>query len=388
MPLSEFTRLPPLLAVDCVDGLAGGIDQAAAHAAPSHRFLRYGWYEAALKAYGGAARTLTVSRDGETLLALPMVRLGPPRLGFAQIPGCYWPFRGFPVRQDAGIGAFEALLPRLAREVTALRIGPIYDGDPALEPLKAAARARGWAVLDRFVAHSYLLDMAARAADEGWPRNSTLKKNRFHEKHLAGHGALDWSFVSGAAWSEEAFDALASVEEKSWIAARTDGGDAKFTARGHGAFWRAAAGDPVIAGMLWAAVLRVDGIPAAFSFDLNAGTLKYAIANSYDPAFAKHSPGKLLYYRNLVRALEDGMALVDWGAGDSGYKRVIGAAKGPAIRDWLFVRPGAPALAARLLGSAWRRSGHSGSGADAVEQDIADAHEADDAGKDGDRGQD
>ena len=52
--------------------------------------------------------------------------------------------------------------------------------------------------------------------------------------------------------------------------------------------------------MMWAAVLRVDGAPAAFSFDLNAGALKYAIANSYDPAFAKHSPGKLLYYRNLV----------------------------------------------------------------------------------------
>lgn len=357
MPLAEFTRLPPLLAVECVEGLASGIDQAAAHAAPSHRFLRYGWYEAALKAYGGAARTITVTRDGETIVALPMVAMGPPRLGLAQVPGCYWPFRGLPVREDAGIGAIEALLPRLAREVTALRVGPIYDGDPALELLKAAATARGWAVLDRFVADSYLLDMAA-LAPEGWPRNSTLKKNRFHEKHLASHGALDWDFVSGAAWDDTAFDALAGVEEKSWIAARTEGSDAKFTRTGHGAFWRAAAADPIIAGMLWAAVLRVAGAPAAFSFDLNAGTLKYAIANSYDPAFAKHSPGKLLYYRNLVHALADGMTDVDWGAGDSGYKQVIGAARGPAIRDWLFVRPGAPALAARMLRGVWRRSGH------------------------------
>src|SRR4051812_35588481 len=99
MPLAEFARLPPVLAVDCVDGLAGGIDRAAEGAAPSHRFLRYAWYEAALKAYGGAARTLTVARDGETMLALPMVGMGPPRLGLAQIPGCYWPFRAFPVRE-------------------------------------------------------------------------------------------------------------------------------------------------------------------------------------------------------------------------------------------------------------------------------------------------
>lgn len=358
MPLDAFTRLPPAHAVGEVDGLAAAIDQVAAGARPSHRFLRYGWFAAALQAYGGAARTLTVAREGTPVAALPLVRAGPAWLRIAAVPGCYWPFRSFPVREDADVAAIEALLPRLAAQANALRIGPVYDGDPALELLARAAATRGWAVLDRFVAESFLLDMAAQRADGAWPRNSTLRKNRFHEKHLGAHGTLDWRFVSGRDWDAAAFDALASVEEKSWIAARTDGSDAKFTTRGHGAFWRAAAADPVIAEMLWAAVLRVDGAPAAFSFDLNAGSLKYAIANSYDPAFAKHSPGKLLYYRNLVRALDDGIAMVDWGAGDSGYKRVIGAAPGPAIRDWLFVRPGLPALAARALGRLWRRSGN------------------------------
>lgn len=358
MPLDQFTRLPPAHAVDCVDGLAGAIDAVADRAAASHRFLRYGWFAAALKAYGGSARTLTVSRESEAVAALPMVPKGPGWLGLAEVPGCYWPFRSFPVREDAGAEAMEALLPRLGREVRALRIGPVYDGDPGLELLKEAALAKGWAVLDRFVADSYLLDMkGAQSGEGGWPRNSTLRKNRFHEKHLGGHGSLDWDFVSGEDWSGNAFDALAAVEEKSWIAARTDGSDAKFTPSGHGAFWRAAAAEPKLAGMMWAAVLRIDGVPAAFSFDLNAGALKYAIANSYDPAFGKHSPGKLLYYRNLVRALEDGIATVDWGAGDSGYKRVIGAEKGPAIRDWLFVRPGVSAAAAKLLRGAWRRSG-------------------------------
>jgi len=358
MPLDAFTRLPPALAADCVDGLAASIDAVAGSAASSHRFLRYGWFAAALQAYGGAARTLTVAREGEAMAALPIVQAGPGWLGLASVPGCYWPFRSFPVRADAGVEVAEALLARLARTVKALRLGPIYDGDPGLELLKAAARAQGWAVLDRFVADSYLLDIAAQQAEGIWPRNSTLRKNRFHEKHLADHGALDWRFVSGTDWDAAAFDALAEIERKSWIAARTDGSDAKFTEDGHGSFWRAAAADPVVAGMMWAAVLRVDGAPAAFSFDLNAGALKYAIANSYDPAFAKHSPGKLLYYRNLVRAIEDGIARVDWGAGDSGYKRVIGAERGPAIRDWLFVRPGLPALAGRMLRGLWRRSGH------------------------------
>lgn len=358
MPLDAFTRLPPALAADCVDGLAASIDAVAMHAAPSHRFLRYGWFAAALQAYGGAARTLTVAREGAPAAALPFVSAGPAWLRMAAVPGCYWPFRSFPVRTDAGVEVAETLLARLAAEVNVLRIGPVYDGDPGLELLRAAAAAKGWAVLDRFVAESFLLDIAALQAEGTWPRNSTLRKNRFHEKHLGSHGELDWRFVSGADWDADAFDALAQIETSSWIAARTDGSDAKFTAEGHGGFWRAAAADPVVAGMMWAAVLRVDGAPAAFSFDLNAGALKYAIANSYDPAFAKHSPGKLLYYRNLVRAIEDGIATVDWGAGDSGYKRVIGAERGPAIRDWLFVRPGLPAFAGKMLRGVWRRSGH------------------------------
>ncbi|UZK64810.1 GNAT family N-acetyltransferase [Sphingomonas sp. M1-B02] len=357
MPLDSFTRLPPAVAVDCVDGLAASLDSVAARAAPSHRFLRYGWYEAALKAYGGAARTLTVAREGEAMAAMPIVAVGPARLGLAAVPGSYWPFRSFPVRSDAGLEVGEALLARLGREARVLRLGPVYDGDPGLELLKAAAKAKGWALIDRYMAESYLLDIDALRAEGGWPRNSTLRKNRFHEKHLASHGALDWGFVSGAAWNAESFDALAAIEEKSWIAAKTDGSDAKFTRTGHGAFWRAAAADPVVAEMMWAALLRVDGEPAAFSFDLNAGALKYAVANSYDPAFAKHSPGKLLYYRNLVRGIEDGIASVDWGAGDSGYKSVIGATRGPAIRDWLFVRPGVSAIAAKALGGLWRRGG-------------------------------
>ncbi|WP_267379029.1 GNAT family N-acetyltransferase [Sphingomonas sp. GC_Shp_6] len=354
LSLAAFVRLPPVLRAEFVDGLAAGIDAVAETAAPTHRFLRYQWFAGAIAAYGGHPRTLSVAEDGVPVLALPFVGLGPGVLRLSAVPGSYWPFRSFPVADGVTPPAFEAALAVLARAVNGLRIGPVYDGDPAADGLIAAARARGWVALDRFVAESWLLEMG-----EDFPRGSTLRKNRFHEKHLAAHGALDWRFLAGADWPA-AFADLASIERRSWIAARTDGRDAKFTDDGHGAFWAAAAGDPVLAAMFRAALLTVDGAPAAFSFDLDAGALRYAIANSYDPAFAKHSPGKLLYYRNLVAAKADGTERIDWGAGDSGYKQVIGAERGPAIRDWLLLRPGLPALLGPLIGRWWRRSGQGG----------------------------
>lgn len=356
MRLDDFTRLTPAIRATVTDGLSTAIDTVAARAPAGHRFLRYGWYAAALAAYGGAARTLVVEEDGVPTLALPLVATGPRWLKLASVPGSYWPFRSFVVDPAADRATMSVALATLARSVTALRIGPVYDGDAAAGPLIAAARAAGWAVLDRFVADSWILDMDAARREGAWPRTSTLRKNRFHEKHLAAHGEPDWQFLAGTDWPA-AFDDLAGVEEASWIAARTDGSDAKFTARGHGAFWRAAAADPVLATMMRAAVLRIDGTAAAFSFDLEDGALIYAIANSYDPAYAKQSPGKLLYYRNLIKAMARGVVRVDWGAGDSGYKQVIGADKGPAIRDWVLVRPGIAAVAARWCKRLWEGSG-------------------------------
>ncbi|QNE32025.1 GNAT family N-acetyltransferase [Sphingomonas sp. NBWT7] len=351
--LDAFERLPRLVRTTFVEGLSNTIDQVAEAAAPSHAFLRQSWFAAAIAAYGGRVRTLTVHAEDHPVLALPLISVGPALLGVAAVPGSYWPFRSFPLAPDAGAEVLDAALAALAPRIAALRIGPVYDDDVAVMPLLDAARARGWGVVGRFIASSFLLDMAAARAEGTWPRNSTLRKNRFHEKHLAEHGRLDWRFVSGADWPA-AFDDLAAVEWTSWIATRTDGRDAKFTRAGHGAFWRAAAADPVLAAMFRAALLTVDDRPAAFSFDIDAGPLKYAIANSYDPAFAKHSPGKLLYYRNLVDALDRGIARVDWGAGDSGYKRTIGAAEGPAIRDWLLLRPGVPAALAPAIRRLWR----------------------------------
>lgn len=340
-----------------IDDLPMAIDAVAASAVETHRFLRRQWYAAALDAYGGTARTVLVERGGRGMIALPLTGLGPSALRMAQVPGCYWPFRSGPVAEDAEPGDFAALLAEVGRRQRGFRLGPVYDGDPLLAGLLDAARRGGWRAMPRDLADSYLLDIAAQQAEGVWPRLSTLRKNRFNEKHLATLGTPDWSFAHGPDWQPQLFDDLATIEDASWLATRTDGRDAKFTLTGHGRFWRGVVADPVLADMMWVALLRMDGKPAAFSFDLNVGRHKYAIANSYHTHYAQRSPGRLLYYRNLVRAVADGIVRVDWGAGDSGYKRLIGAQQGPGIRDWLFLRPGLAAFAGRLLARRWARAG-------------------------------
>ncbi|MEG3165827.1 GNAT family N-acetyltransferase [Sphingomonas sp. PB2P19] len=357
MLLADFVRLPPAIQAEVVVGLSAAIDTVAASASASHAFLRYGWYAAALAAYGGQARTLVVSEDDAPVLAMPFVPMGPSWLGMATVPGCYWPFRSFGLVLGTSDAALKRALATLGTQVNGIRIGPVYDGDPAVTPLIAAARASGWIAVDRYIGESWSLDLAPIVDGQPWPRNSTLRKNRFHEKHLAEHGAPDWRFLRGADWPA-GFEALAAIEDKSWIASATDRSDMKFTQSGHIAFWQAAVADPVLADMFRAALLSVGGAPAAFSFDIDTGAMLYAIANSYDPAYAKHSPGKLLYWRNLVAAMGRGVGRVDWGAGDSGYKQVIGAREDAMIRDWLLFRPGLPAVAARVFGGLWRRSGH------------------------------
>lgn len=338
--------------VSVTEGLDPAIDRVAAMARGAWRFLTRSWFAAA-----GPEEMVTLllsDAEGVPLIALPVAMIGGV---IRMVPGDYWPFRSFPVAEQAGPDHMATLLaaPEAARVLgRAWRLGPLYADDPALGLLREAAKRSGWHICERRIATSWLLDMAALRAEGEWPRNSTLRKNRFHEKHLASHGALEWRFARGADWTPELFADLATIEAKSWHA---DASDPKFLPGRHREIWDRLAQDPEQAARMNAAILYVGGEPTAFSFDLDVDGRKYAIANSYDLAFAKHSPGKCLYYRNLVDALGRGIRLVDWGAGDGGYKQAIGAVAGPEIVDCLIIRTGWLRFLNPLIAAIWKATG-------------------------------
>ena len=346
LPAREAEAAP--LAVRAVAGVPDALDRLADTLDPDHAFLRAAWFRAA-----GADSTLVAEvAGGAPLAALPTTAAGPAALGARAVVGAYWPFRTVPISPKLSGDDLATLLadPRAKAALGPLwRMGPFYEDDPAGARLIDAAARAGWTMLTRPLGHSYVLEVAEQRATGPWPRPSTLKRVRNYERQL---GEVSWERISGGDWSAAAFDALAEVEAASWIASRTDGSGAKFLNAASRAFWEKVAADPVLAEMMSALILRVGEKPVAFCFDLNVGTLQYSIAGSYDAAFAKLKPGKIATYRNIEWALERGITRIDWGAGDGGYKREIGAVKGPQIVDCLFVRNG---FVASILRPRWER---------------------------------
>lgn len=332
-------------------GLDSAIDEVAAAGAPARAFLSRSWFEAALPA-GSRARSLVMRRsDGQPVIALP---IAPATWGINAVPGSYWPYRSFPVAADLTADEFTAFLaaPGIRRALGQVwRIGPIYADDPVLQLLEQTARPAGWRLLKRRLATSFQVDFAALAAEAPWPRKTTLKRNRQLENQMARLGALEWQSLSGAELDGRLLETLAALEAKSW---HGESRDAKFLSPTHRRTWDRLVADPGQAERLRAQLLTIEGQPAVMLFQLEAGPMVHGIATSYDPRFATHSPGKCLHMRALVAAQARGVERFDWGSGDSGYKRQLGAQPRVAILDCLLLR-GPLALGAPLLERLWRR---------------------------------
>lgn len=337
------------LTVATSPGFAPEIDALAARNLSGHSFLRAAWYAAGGTSSG---RTLLLrSPDASPLAAIPTVAFGPAFAGLRKVPGSYWPLRGVPIAPECSVFELAQALgdPAARRLGPVWRIGPVRADDPATGRLLAAAQLAGWSALARPAGTAWVIDCAA-ARREGWPRASTARRLRRLERRLAACGQVRWDIVRGTGWHEGVLEELASVEAGSWIAANTDGSGAKFMKPDQRAIWRSALGDPVLADMLCATILRVDGRAVAFSFDLDDGPVRYGIAGSYHRDYAAQEVGKLANYRALADAIADGRETVDLGAGNSGYKSNMGARAGYDLVDLLIVRgPGA----ARMLARAW-----------------------------------
>ena len=337
------------LTVAAVAGFPPEIDTLAARNLAGHEFLRAAWYAA-----GGAAqaRTLLLQRDPETVLAaIPTIPFGPAIARARKVPGSYWPLRSPLVSPDCDVFALAQGLDHTAARCLGpvWRVGPARTDDPAIVLLVDAAQLANWTVLSRPAGTSWVIDLdAARARD--WPSASAARKQRAAWRKLEEQGRPHWRHIRGRDWNTGALKDMGRIEAESWIARTTDGSGAKFMTAGQRAGWSHALRDRVLAENLSATILMLDDRPIAFSFDLDDGPVQYGIAGSYVEDLKAFGIGKLANTRAMQDAIADGQRVMDMGAGDSGYKRDMGAVEGYAMADLLFVRS---RTVARMLAKAW-----------------------------------
>jgi hypothetical protein len=321
-------------------GLPADLDRLADAGDPTRSFLRRAWYGAQVRQ--GLCTLMARRPDGTPVIAIPTRPVGPALLRARSVPASYWPFRSFPMASDATEAEVAAMLgcPIGQRVIgSALRIGPVYADDPGIALVMSVARELGWSVLTRELGTTYLQDIAAQSAQGTWPGKSRTRKLQVYERKLhETHGALRLEVVTGSEWSDAAWRDLAAIEAQSWVGTRTDHSGAKFINQDCLRHWQTAVADPVIASQLRATILYAADRPIAFSFDLEAGHVLYGIASSYAEDMARFSPGQIITTHLVTQAVARGVRSIDWGSGDNGYKRALGAVAGPQIIDVMLVR--------------------------------------------------
>lgn len=338
------------LTVAAVEGFPPDIDALAARNLAGHGFLRSRWYAADAS---GQGRTLLLRREADdaVLAAIPTIPFGPAIARARKVPGSYWPLRSPLIAPDCDVFELAHGLDHAAARCLGpvWRVGPARADDPAITRLIGAAQLANWTVLTRPAGTSWVIDLDA-ARNRGWPTASTARKLRATWRKLEDQHTPRWHHVRAAHWDTGALEAMGRVEAQSWIAQVTDGSGAKFMTPAQRALWSRVLDDPVLAAKLSATILMLGDRPVAFSFDLDDGPVRYGIAGSYVDDLKQLGIGKLANYRAMEDAIAAGQSVMDMGAGDSGYKRAMGAVPGYDMTDLLFVRS---RKAAGILARIW-----------------------------------
>lgn len=341
------------LKVAAIAGFPSEIDALADRNLSGHGFLRAAWYRGNGHQPG---QTLIIRRGGElddaVLAAFPTIAFGPAVARARKVAGSYWPFRSPLVAPDcSALELAQALSQSTARNRLGpvWRVGPARSDDRTTQLLVEAAQMARWSVLSRPAGTSWVIDLE-QARSQTHPSGSVPRKLRAGWRKLEALGTPSWRTIRGDQWDAGVLADLGRIEADSWIARTTDGSGAKFLTPDHRSVWQQALTDPALAQMLCATILMLDDRPIAFSFDLDDGPVRYAIAGSHAEDLKHCYIGKNINYRAMDYAIAAGQSLMDLGAGDSGYKREMGAAPAYDLVDLLFVRN---RMAAKVLARVW-----------------------------------
>jgi len=296
-----------------LESVAAEWDELAARTGASP-FLHPGWIEAWWRSFGrGELRVLAARRDGALVGILPF---GLRHRLLRSPTNEHTPAFDLLAADDAAVRAVaDGLFGARARTVTLGRLPAESAGRAALEASGAQA---GYRTAVTRVARSPYIACAPTLEDH----ERGLSRNLRHDvqrrlRRLCEEGAVTIDVTDGATNLAGLLDEGFRVEALSWKGAQGTAIASDARTRG---FYDAVARWASARGWLRLVFLRLDGRAIAFQFDLETRRTYYSLKIGHDPAFARYSPGKLLAYSMVGRAVSTGLATYELLGTDDPWK--------------------------------------------------------------------
>jgi CelD/BcsL family acetyltransferase involved in cellulose biosynthesis len=286
---------------DRVEALAPEWDDLAERT-NSVPFLRPGWIRAWRSAFGsGELVIVSARRKGRLIGVLPLER----RRGALRSPtNPHSPQFGLLVEDEEATHALARAL--FAREPRAVVLAHLDRGTEALDTIRREAKRAGYRDVVRTVARSPYIVCRHSLVDHERSLSHNLRHDvQRRSRRLCEAGSV-WIQVSdGGDRLDELLAEGFGVEQLSWNGAR---GTAIASEPQALRFYTDVARWAAPLDWLRLAFLRLEGRAIAFQFDLEVGGAYYSLKIGYDPAYDRFSPGKLLAYAMVARAVTRGLA--------------------------------------------------------------------------------
>jgi CelD/BcsL family acetyltransferase involved in cellulose biosynthesis len=284
-----------------LDFVAAEWDELAARTGASP-FVRPGWIRAWWGSFGrGELRVLAARRDGALVGVLPLSL----RHGVLYSPtNEHTPAFDLVAVDDAAVRAVADAL--FGAHIRTVRLGRLAGDGAGRSGLETSSAQAGYRMAVTPVARAPYITCALTLEDH----EHELSRNLRHDvqrrlRRLCEQGAVTIEVTDGGTNLAGLLDEGFRVEALSWKAAE---GTAIASDARTRAFYDAVARWAAASGWLRLAFLRLDGRAIAFQFDLEVDTTYYSLKIGYDPAFDRYSPGKLLAYAMVARAVSTGLA--------------------------------------------------------------------------------
>jgi CelD/BcsL family acetyltransferase involved in cellulose biosynthesis len=278
-------------------------------------FTDPGWFEALASAFGRGFSIVTARRNGGLVGVLPVE---PVWRGIRSPTNDHTP--EFELVAADGEAAEALVSFVVAHASDRVAVGYLDADGPDASRWIRAGRDHGYAVEIREIQQSPFVHICRYGSWEEYER--TLSKNlrvdlRRRWRRLEESGDVSIDIASDPLRIDHLLREGFRLEGSDW---KTAQGTAIASRRATAEFYRQIGYWAADRGWLRLSFLRLDGIPIAFQFNVEANGVHYHLKGGYDPRFGRLSPGKMLHAELLRRAFVSGLDRFDFLGAVEPYK--------------------------------------------------------------------